>query len=252
MNQMNDSILLSRARSRSGVTRRPNMIVTAVLLALLSVIATDSSAEVQEDPLEGINRPIHEFNSFVDAIFFRPLAVTYNTIVPRVIKRGIRNVLSNLDDVAVTANDLLQGNVRQAGKDFSRLAINSTIGIGGLLDVAETAFALQKHDEDFGQTLAHWGMDRGTYIVLPLLGPSTVREGFGGIANLFLNPGFNTDKSAARDKFIALSGMSARADLLGVEDLVVGDEYLFSRGVYLQNLEYRESDGNDWSVFEEF
>jgi phospholipid-binding lipoprotein MlaA len=114
------------------------------------------------------------------------------------------------------------------------------------------AFALEKHDEDFGQTLAHWGVDRGPYLVLPFLGPSTVREGFAGITNLYFNPGFNTSDSSKRNRFIGLSGISARADLLQFEDLIIGDEYLFNRGVYLQHLNFREGKEESYIEFSEF
>jgi len=222
------------------------------IAVLLALFASSSSKAGQPDPLENFNRPVHEFNSFIDALFFRPLAVTYKKVVPQFMKRGIRNVLSNLDDVAVTANDLLQGNFKQAGSDFGRVVINSTLGIGGILDVADTAFSLEKHHEDFGQTLAHWGVKRGPYLVLPLLGPSTVREGIGGATNILLNPGIGSHESNVRDKIITLNGASARAGLLGLEGLISGDEYLFVREAYLQNLDYREADGSPSDLFEEF
>lgn len=231
---------------------RSNLLGFALLVALLTFFLCGSSRADQADPLENINRPVHEFNTVVDSLIFRPLAVTYKALTPRFVKIGINNVLSNLDDVAVTANDLLQGKFDHAMADFGRVVINSTLGIGGIFDVAGTAFELEKHEQNFGQTLAHWGMERGPYIVIPLLGPSTTREGIGGITNLFLNPGLGSDKSSIRDKSLALNGVSGRAELLAFEALIVGDEYLFVRELYLQRLKQREAVGDSLDAFAEF
>lgn len=254
MNSKTCSALFSRACFvfRPGSRTRSNIFAIFVLIALLAVSTINPARAESSDPLVAINRPVHEFNSVVDSLVFKPIASIYRALVPRVVKKGISNILSNLDDVAVTVNDLLQGDIAQASRDLGRVVVNSTVGIGGLFDVADPLFELEKNDDDFGKTLAHWGVDRGPYIVLPLLGPSTVREGFGGIGNLLLNPGFNTSESSVRDKFIALGGINARAELLVFDDLIMGDEYLFIRELYLQNLDYQEGTENPLITFEEF
>ena len=242
------AILLGRFQGRNS--NRLTILFIALLVVLLAV--NTASAADTEDPFSGINRPVHKFNSVMDSILFRPLAQTYDRFTPRIVKRGISNVLGNLDDVVVTANDLLQFKFRQAGSDLSRVAINSTLGVGGLIDVAGNIFELDKHDENFGQTLAHWGVERGPYLVLPLLGPSTVREGVSRVADSLVNPGLGSADSTVRGQVVSANVLDSRAALLNLDELVIGDDYLFMRELYLQNLEYREADGNLLVTFEEF
>ncbi len=235
---------------RLSVTDKYVVVIITFLLAFLS-LNTANAAE-SGDPLERVNRPIHEFNRAVDTVIIKPLATTYAFLTPRFIKKGIRNMLSNVDDVVVTVNDLLQGDFRQAGSDLGRVAINTTLGLGGLIDVADNVFELEKHDQDFGQTLAHWGVDRGPYVVLPLLGPSTLREGTGKFFDAFLNPAIANDVSSIRDPYLTVKAVDTRARFLTFDELVVGDDYLFLREMYLQNLDFRESGDSQWVAFEEF
>lgn len=218
----------------------------ALLLAailLLSVLPINTAlAEENSDPFISTNRTVHGFNQALDTILFKPLAKTYQKLAPKFLKRGFRNFFSNLDDVQVTVNGLLQWNLKQAGSDFGRLAINSTIGVGGLFDVAGKVLDMKKHDEDFGQTLAHWGVAPGPYVVLPLLGSSTVRESFSLLTSYALNP-LQSESSGTKDKIFSVAAIDARATYLDFDELVSGDEYLFLRGIYLQRLEYKNSDG---------
>ena len=255
MNQINPTFMLPRFSFLLRNFQWPASNKIAVLMAVfLFAFLSLNTARAAEpgDPLEVINRPVHGFNRVIDKIIIKPLATTYAVITPRFIKKGLRNVLSNVDDVVVTVNDVLQGDFRQAGSDLGRVAINSTLGLGGLIDVADNVFELEKHDQDFGQTLAHWGVERGPYVVLPLLGPSTLREGTGKIFDAIVNPAITSVESAIRDPYLVTSALDMRARYLAFDDLVIGDDYLFLREMYLQNLDFRESDESQWVAFEEF
>lgn len=230
-----------------------NARIVLMIVLLLGLAATKPvEAAAVRDPFITVNRSVFQFNKIVDSVLFKPIAKTYDRLTPRFAKKGIRNILSNLNDVKVTANDLLQLKFKQAASDLGRLTINSTLGLGGIIDVASNVFDLQKHDEDFGQTLAHWGVDRGPYLVLPLLGPSTVRESGGLITDFLSNPIMQTNDSGARDKMLAAKAVDIRASLLSFEELIIGDEYLFVRGMYLQHLEYRSAEPGMQVAFEEF
>lgn len=237
-------ILLPKLLIRVGI------VLTALLLLTLST--TSVRAAENTDPFVGMNRSVHQFNKVVDSVFLKPLARTYDRLTPRFAKRRISNVLSNIDDVVVTINDLLQFKLGQASSDIGRVTINSTLGLGGLFNVAGNVFDLKKHDEDFGQTLAYWGVGPGPYLVLPLLGPSTLREGAGLLTDSLVNPGLSNKQLRVRDKVIAVSAVVTRAELLNFDEFIIGDDYLFMRELYLQNLEYREADGNLLVAFEDF
>jgi phospholipid-binding lipoprotein MlaA len=215
-------------------------LAAVILLPLLS--DNKSLAAETHDPFMSVNRTEHGFNRTADVVVFKPLAKTYQNVTPRFVKKGIRNFFSNLDDVQVIINDLLQLNLKQAGSDFGRLAINSTVGVGGVFNIAGDVLGMEKHDEDFGQTLAHWGVAPGPYVVLPLLGPSTIRESFGLATNLILNP-LKVEGAGTQDKIFSLAAIDARASFLNFDELIVGDEYLFLRSIYLQRLEFKSSDG---------
>ncbi len=235
-----------------GRSASPNFaVLVAVILSIFLSMNTTQAAETV-DPFESINRPIHKFNRVIDKLFVKPFATTYANLTPRFVKTGIRNVLSNVDDIVVTVNDVLQGDLQQAGTDLGRVAINSTLGLGGLIDVADDVFQLEKHDDGFGQTLAHWGVERGPYVVLPLLGPSTLREGTGTFFDALVNPAIASEESAIRDSYVSVNTLNTRAKYLTFDELIVGDDYLFIREMYLQNLEFKETEDSQWIAFEEF
>ena len=139
------------------------------------------------DPLEDFNRAVFDFNEALDAVILLPLAKIYRAIFPKPIRDTFRNFMRNLNAPFVLANDVLQGEGERAGATLSRFFINTTLGVGGLFDVAAD-LGVPYHDEDFGQTLGVWGVEEGAYIVLPILGPSTVRDGFGKVGDAFINP----------------------------------------------------------------
>ena len=148
-----------------------------------------ASAEFAEtnDPFEPLNRAVFDFNFAVDRVLLRPVAIAYRDVIPKPGRDGVRNFLDNLETPVVLANDVLQGSADRAGTTVGRFAINSTIGIAGLLDVAQ-GFGLKGHDEDFGQTLGVWGFPEGPYLVLPLLGPSPPRDSLGLVVDYFIDP----------------------------------------------------------------
>ncbi len=216
-----------------------NLFMFALLLGS-SVLAV---AEDQvRDPWEGLNRGIFKFNDAADRYVVKPVAEGYVNVVPGFVRRGVGNFFDNLGTPAVALNQLLQGKGKLALSDTGRFLINSTIGLGGLFDVA-TGSGLPAHQEDFGQTFAVWGIGSGNYLVLPFLGSSSVRDGTGQVFNAFTNPIGYLSRPQERYPLAALSVIDLRADLLSAEALVVGDEYLFLRDAYLQRRVFLINDG---------
>lgn len=218
-----------------------------VLLAAYSVGCATVSAPDKRDPWESFNRSVHSFNESFDNAIGRPVAEAYQYITPDFIETGIANFFSNLGDIIVIVNDLLQFKFYQAAQDFSRLVMNTTFGVFGLFDVA-THMELPKHNEDFGQTLAVWGVGDGAYMVLPFLGSSTVRDTAGLIVDgSFLDPIIYIDDDEARWSLIALRAVDKRASLLEATRIMEKsgiDPYVFMRNAYFQLRENQIHDGN--------
>ncbi len=218
-------------------------------LLLLWVISGCATTTHNADPLEPFNRAIFVFNDGLDKTMLKPLANVYKTIVPKPVNKGVSNFFSNLGDVVVIANDLLQFKFKQAASDTGRVLVNSTVGLLGFIDVA-TKLNLPKHDEDFGQTLGYWGVGNGPYLVLPLFGPSSIRDGLGQGADTFLDPLFYYTASQVDASALApyvLKGVDDRAGLLELEtvlDAAALDEYSYMRDAYLARREYLVYDGN--------
>jgi phospholipid-binding lipoprotein MlaA len=212
-----------------------------VLLAAafgLSGCATGPTAK-PGDPLEPMNREIFKFNDAADKYVARPIATGYVKVTPAPIRTAISSFFSNIGDIGNFANNLLQLKITDASEDLMRLAINSTFGIGGLIDWA-TAAGLPKHNQDFGLTLGHYGVPSGPYLVLPLLGPSSVRDSTSWIASYPLSPGTYLSTEASVSMFV-VQFVSARADLLGATDILSQaalDKYAFVRDAYTQRRQY--------------
>lgn len=225
----------------------PRLLLSLLLLLSLSGCATVHGERDPRDPWEGFNRGVHAFNTDFDAGVARPLAETYVRVVPQVARTGISNFFSNIDDVTVLANDLLQLKFRQAVSDLSRLVWNTTVGLGGLIDVA-TRMKLPKHNEDFGQTLGYWGVGPGPYLVLPLLGPSTLRDGSGLLVDYTqLSVTGAIEDDTTRYSLVVLNAIDTRAGLLRTTHLLEQgalDPYLFMREAYLQMRLNQVHDGN--------
>jgi phospholipid-binding lipoprotein MlaA len=199
------------------------------------------------DPLEPINRVTLEFNQQLDDWVIRPTAKVYEAVVPPPVRQVVSNVFGNLADLWSGTNNLLQGKPRDAGSDTLRFLINSTVGLGGIVDVASD-FGLPKHKEDFGQTLGRWGFPEGPYLVLPLFGPSTLRDAVGTFAvDLQANPFRALPDPGARNAITATRLIDARARLLSGDrlfDEISIDRYLFIRDAYLQRRESQIWDGD--------
>jgi phospholipid-binding lipoprotein MlaA len=203
------------------------------------------------DPWMRVNQKIFSFNDFFDRVLVRPIAITYTTFLPRPVRQGIGNFFSNIDDINVFANDLLQLKLNDALSDSGRFALNSTVGIGGFLDVA-SGFGLEKNEEDFGQTLGRWGVGSGPYVVLPVFGTSNVRDSFGLVLDTLFNPIQYYDKDKIRLPIFMLREIDTRASLLALDELVGGDKYLFFREAYVQRRQYLVNDGEVTDSFFDF
>ena len=212
----------------------------------LSGCATGPDADPR-DPLEQYNRAVHSFNNdLLDRALLEPLAKGYNYITPEPVNRGVTNFFDTLRDIRSAINNLLQFKIGRAFSDVGRVAINSTIGILGLMDVASN-MNLPSYKEDFDQTLGVWGMDSGPYIVLPFFGPSSVRGGVGLVADWFTDPVNYISDDPWRYRLSGLRIVDGRADLIGasrVVDQAALDPYAFIRDAYLQRREGLVYDGN--------
>jgi phospholipid-binding lipoprotein MlaA len=218
-----------------------------ILLSLLAAgCATVDGPKDPRDPLESYNRAMYSFNDTFDRAIFKPVAEGYDKVMPKPVNTGISNFFSNLDDVLVLFNDLLQFKLKQGASDFSRLTWNSTVGLFGIIDVA-SHMDLPKHNEDFGQTLGYWGVGSGPYIVLPFLGPSTLRDGTGLVADWQVDPLARVENDQTRWGLIGLKAVDTRAGLLRATSIIETaslDPYAFMRDAYLQRRENLVYDGN--------
>ncbi|HEY0917232.1 MAG TPA: VacJ family lipoprotein [Solimonas sp.] len=199
-----------------------------------------------QDPLEPVNRKVYAFNLKVDEYVAKPLAQGYVAATPAEFRTGIHNFLDNLIYVRVIANDLLQAKFKRAGLDTTRFLMNTTFGLGGFLDPA-TMVGLERNNEDFGQTLGHWGVGQGWYLMLPFLGPSTNRDLVGSGGDYFTNPLLYADlHDRAELGYQGVRLVDLRSGLLGSESLLEQqfDPYVFVRGLYLQRRQSLVYDGN--------
>jgi phospholipid-binding lipoprotein MlaA len=226
------------------------MLVVAVIVALSGCASTSGYSDPR-DPIEGFNRVMFEFNEVLDKIVLKPLAKGYRAVMPSPVDKGITNFFSNLDDVGSAINNLLQFKLKRSASDVGRIVVNSTVGILGFIDVASN-MNLEKHGEDFGQTLGAWGVGHGPYIVLPIFGPSGGRDAIGTVADWFTDPVTYVDPVNVRNTLHVVRAVDNRADLLGasrVVDEAALDKYEFMRDAYIQK---RENDVNDGHIeFEE-
>lgn len=218
-----------------------------LIFCLLSGCATLDGPENPDDPFERFNRSVYSFNEKFDEYAFKPVAKGYKAITPDFIDTGITNFFRNLDDVTVIINDLLQFKVNQSAQDIARLLINSTLGLLGFIDVA-TTIDLPKHDEDFGQTLGVWGIDSGPYLVLPFIGPSSIRDGVGFAVD---TTQFNviTETLDGTDEWLAIGVKytDIRGDLLKASKLlddIAPDPYAFIRDAWVQRRNNLLHDGS--------
>ena len=227
----------------------------AAVFALFSTAAITPALANDGDRLENLNRKVFYVNERLDHYALRPAAVTYIKLMPNPLEKGVDNFFSNLDEVTNVLNDLLQGKFGQAAHDSGRFLLNTTLGLGGIFDVAQRA-GLEKSDgEDFGQTLAVWGVGEGPYLMLPLLGPSTLRDAPSKFVDSITSPFSHVDDVRTRNIARGVDLLAKRASLLEVDDIISGDKYLFVRDVYLQRNRYLVNDGaieDDFGDFEDY
>jgi len=209
-------------------------VLVATLLALTGCAAT--AERDRRDPFEPFNRGVYRFNEAVDDVVARPVATAYRDLVPEPVRDRVRNFFSNIGDVFIGVNNILQGKFYDGFEDWMRVVFNTTFGVFGLHDVASD-MGIEKRNEDFGQTFGWWGFGPGPYLVLPLLGSSTVRDGIGTGFDLYFDPVAEVRPTRARNALVALRVTGTRADLLDASRLLEQaalDKYVFQRDAYLQ------------------
>ncbi len=222
------------------------LVATAVLVGCASIPAGVEPSP--HDPWESFNRSVFEFNEGLDAYLLKPVVAGYRFILPEFVREGIYNFFSNYNDLYTALFNLLQGKPGFAFNDFMRVAVNTTMGLGGLIDLA-TPGGLEKHKEDWGQTLGVWGVPAGPYVVLPFFGPSNVRDTFGTVADLESDYLFRLLPNVAlRNSITGLRVVNARNTYYEAGDLLDGaaiDKYSFMRDAYIQRREYQINEGRD-------
>lgn len=227
----------------------PSACLAAVLAGLVGCAAPPPASDPEalaehranNDPFEPANRSVHTFNERFDRAVARPVAVSYREYIPRPVRRGIRNVLNNLRSPVILANDMLQGQSRRAGDTLGRFVLNSTFGLAGVFDVADGWFGVSRHTEDFGQTLAVWGVGEGPFLLLPFAGPTNLRDlagsGVDGAANAVTWFGQGAVVSGLRQTRVGLNLVDTREALIDpVDELRRSslDPYATYRSAYRQ------------------
>ncbi|HSR62885.1 MAG TPA: VacJ family lipoprotein [Gammaproteobacteria bacterium] len=214
---------------------RLRIVTGLALLVLVSGCATTGGDP--RDPLEGLNRGIYTFNEAMDDALFDPLGKVYKAITPGFIDEGVTNFFSNLNDISVVVNDILQLKFNQAVVDTVRLFLNTTVGLLGINDIASEA-GIPKNKEDFGQTLAYWGVGAGPYLVAPFFGPTTLRDAAGfAVDGGLLNPVFYLESTKAKAGLLSLNYVDFKADLLSAKEILgeaALDEYEFLKNAYFE------------------
>ncbi|GAB6140483.1 hypothetical protein JCM14076_12120 [Methylosoma difficile] len=235
------------------INRPHPLFCSLIAAAILQGCAATPSATYEDQHFQGWNKNLQAFNDSVDRTVLKPIAQGYQKITPSFVDQGVSNLFSNVNDIGVTINDFLQLKFSQGSADAGRLLINSSLGLGGLIDVAD-AVDLTKHNEDFGQTLAVWGVPSGSYFVLPFWGPSSPRDAAGLVGDAMFNPLTyvsifgGTTANAAVYGARAIEIIDTRANLLTTEKIVNEasgeDHYDFIRSSYKQRREFLINDGN--------
>jgi len=226
------------------VARAQRLCAALLLAGTLAGCATSGGNPA--DPLEPFNRAMFSFNDAVDGVVMKPVAKGYRSVVPGFLRTGISNFFSNLEDVWISVNDVLQGKFQQGLEDFTRVFFNSTFGIAGVCDFASDV-GLQKHTEDFGQTLGWSGLGSGASLVLPILGPSTVRDGFGFLVDTQADPVWRVGNVPARNTAVGVRFIARRAELLDATSVVEQaalDKYSFVRDAWMQRRRNLVYDGD--------
>ena len=210
---------------------------------LILLLSFPIFGEEINDPFEDLNRDIFIFNEKLDEKLLKPAAITYRKVTPQFARTGVTNFFNNLEEIDTTINQVLQGEIKYAFNDAGRFVINSTIGLFGLIDVA-SKMGLEKHEEDFGQTLGVWGFDSGPYIMIPFLGPSNPRDLLSRPISSFLSGTFAMEDNDVKITLVGIDALETRERLLDAETLIIGDKYIFVKDAYIQSREYEINNGS--------
>ena len=216
-----------------------------IALLLIISLVTYSDEIIEEtniDPFEDINRVVFIISDSLDEAILRPTAEIYSEYTPLFVKDSVTNFFSNIAEIDTVINQLLQGKPKLAAQDSLRFLINTTIGVGGIFDVA-SRMGFERHDEDFGQTLGYWGIDSGPYVFIPFVGPSTVRDVFGIPLSWYVSGSFAIEDDKTKIVFSFLDVIETRERILAAENLIIGDKYEFVKDVFLQSREHSVQDG---------
>ena len=224
------------------------IIIIGIMSLIMTGCATYSGNSMTDssDPWQAVNRPVFAVNDTFDQILFKPLAKGYDALTPEPIQNVVTNFFSNLGEIDNAINNLFQGKPVKFATSIGRLAINSTVGIGGLFDVASYA-GLERAPEDLGQTFGALGMQAGPYVVLPLLGSSSIRDLPGRILSIYINPLSWLDDVSFRNIMVGVNTVDSRANLLAKEDIaseISDNKYTLYRDAYLEERDFAISDGN--------
>lgn len=241
---MNNDRYLNELSRR--MARIASWVCALALLAVISGCASGPRANPR-DPLEPLNRNVSQFNEVVDQAFLKPVATAYKNVFPPLVRTGVSNFFSNLGDLWSAANNLMQFKVQEAAETILRFNVNTFFGLAGILDVAGE-FGIERHKEDFGQTLGRWGVPAGPYLVLPLLGPSTLRDAAALPLEARGNLLSDVKNESVQNSLYLLKAVDARANLLrasSVLDEAALDKYSFTRDAYLQLRRAEVYDGRD-------
>jgi phospholipid-binding lipoprotein MlaA len=217
----------------------------AVFAVAMSMTGCATTANNPRDPFEGFNRAMFSVNEGLDVVV-KPVAEGYETVVPGVVRIGVGNFFGNISDVWIAVNNLLQGKITEGASDAGRVLLNSTAGIVGLIDVASD-LGLEKHAEDFGQTLGKWGVGAGPYLYWPIIGPRNARDTFGFAVDMSADPVRQLHDRSARNSLSALRFIDLRASLLPADKVIEAaafDKYSYIRNAYFQMRRNAVYDGN--------
>ncbi len=227
------------------MTKSSTVALTVATVLLAGCASQPAANRHPQDPFERVNRATYRFNDALDRAILKPTARGYRFVTPDFVETGVSNFFDNLGYPTVIVNDMLQGKVKDTFKDTGRFLTNTTIGVGGLFDPA-SRLGMPEHDEDFGQTLGKWGLGGGPYLMIPFLGPATVRDGFGRIVDQGTSVTTYLEDDGLVYGLTALELLDTRARLLSAEGALEGafDRYAILRSVYLQRREYQVYDGN--------
>ena len=212
-------------------------------LLLVLLFSFPLFAKEINDPFEDLNRDIFVFNEKLDEKILKPTALVYRKVTPQFARTGVTNFFNNLEEIDTTINQVLQGEIKYAFNDAGRFLINTTIGLFGLIDVA-SKMGLERHQEDFGQTLGVWGISSGPFIMLPFLGPINPRDLLSRPISSFLSGTFAMEDNDVKFTLVGIDALETRERLLDAETLIIGDKYMFVKDAYVQSREYEINNGS--------